>query len=181
MNLRHHLERTGSILIPKKHRPRSLASIAQLPLFHHPLRNYPHPQQWLADEPVFLFRLLWLGTICLTSSNAPGNGSSGPINHPVPITDYFGVYKTLMCPRVPLTGLHNDNPFAHPSHRALRLEYPVRSSVRPPSSYNINIPRKGNCDSVAFMRLPLALWPCSIQLPPATHPQRRRHLCFFFI
>jgi dual specificity tyrosine-phosphorylation-regulated kinase 2/3/4 len=82
-----------------------------------------------------------------TPSNAPGNGSSGSINHPVPITDEFGVLENGDVPKGALNTVTQ--------RQSVRASPSSSSTSRVPrqvinSTSSSNIPRKGNRDSMSF-------------------------------
>ncbi len=82
-----------------------------------------------------------------TPGNAPGNGSSGSINYPVPITDEFGVLENGDVPRATLNTVTQ--------RQSVRASPSSSSTSRVPrqvinSTSSSNIPRKGNRESMSF-------------------------------
>ncbi|KAI0290467.1 hypothetical protein BC826DRAFT_1026615 [Russula brevipes] len=81
-----------------------------------------------------------------TPGNAPGNGSSGSINHPVPITDEFGVLENGDARATLNTVTQRQSVRASPSSSSTsRVPRQVINSTS-----SSNIPRKGNRDSMSF-------------------------------
>ena len=80
-----------------------------------------------------------------TPGNAPGNGSSGSINHPAPILDEFGVLENGDVPKSNLnTVTQRQSVRTSPSSSATSRVPRVNNST------SSNIPRKGNRDSMSF-------------------------------
>ena len=82
-----------------------------------------------------------------TPGNAPGNGSSGSINNPVPIADEFGVFDIGDIPKATLNTItQRQSTRASPSSSTTsRVPRQLVSSTT-----SSNIPRKGNRDSMSF-------------------------------
>jgi dual specificity tyrosine-phosphorylation-regulated kinase 2/3/4 len=82
-----------------------------------------------------------------TPGNAPGNGSSGSINHPTPGMDEFGVLENGDASRTTLNTITQRQP-VHASPSSSSTSRVTRQVIN--STLSSHIPRKGNRESMSF-------------------------------